>query len=93
MSKRRKRKKRNEKKCRGHICLGGPVKDREIARLSCQYDAAADRKWFLDHPGESERTRPATLLEIAAFDLDPGTSVVVKRLSDGSQMRTFFFPQ
>lgn len=73
---------------RGHIALGN-IHDRETAAASCELDAAEDRRWFHEHPGQRERQRPATLLETAAFDLPQGTMVVVELRADGSQARIF----
>jgi hypothetical protein len=77
---------------RAHLAFGR-VADPELAALSCELDAAEDRRWFQSHAGQAERVRPPSLTERAAFDLPDGTVVVVKKLKSGAQMRTFGWPQ
>lgn len=77
---------------RAHIALGR-VDAPDLAVSSCKLDASADRRWFLDHPRETERERPPTLLERAALGLPDGTIVTVKKLKGGEQMRIFSWPQ
>jgi hypothetical protein len=74
-----------------HIFLGG-VADLDLARASCQLDAAADRTWFQTHPGSRVRVRLASALELAALGLPPGTTVRVSLLPSGEQKREFFEP-
>jgi hypothetical protein len=87
MSKRRKRR----RTIRGHVFLG-PVDDPGMARASCELDAAADKRWFREHPNAEVRERPASPLEVVAMALAPGTTVQVHRLPDGTQMRFFVGP-
>jgi hypothetical protein len=86
-------KKRRERRrtARGHVFLG-PVQDPGMARASCQLDAAADRRWFREHPKAKVRERPASALELAAWGLLRGATVRVRRRPDGSQVREFFDP-
>ena len=85
------RKRHDSTRRRGHI-VAGPVKDAELAAMSCSTDAAADREWFRRHRGITERTRPATFVELAALGLPPGAMVVVTRHRGGVQSRAFFLP-
>ena len=64
MGKRRKRR----GTVRGHVFLG-PVDDPGMARASCELDAAADKRWFREHPNAKVRERPASPLEVAALGL------------------------
>ena len=86
-------KKRRERRraARGHVFLG-PVDDPGMARASCELDAAADKRWFREHPNAKVRERPASPLEVAALGLAPGTTVRVQRRPDGSQVRRFIDP-
>jgi hypothetical protein len=64
----------------------------ELARASSALDAAADEVWFKEHPAIRERTRAASALEKAAFDLAPETVVHVRLPRDGVQVRSFDVP-
>ena len=92
MAKRNKKRERVAEVRRAHLAFGR-VADPELAALSCEMDAAEDRRWFLAHPGQTERVRPPSLTERVAFDLPDGTVVIVKKLKSGAQMRTFGWPQ
>jgi len=76
-----------------HLHLGpGTVQDRMAAEDSCQIDAAKDREWLRQHPNANQRERVASVREMLAFNLPAGSTVVVKRGPNGSQMRIFFRP-
>lgn len=69
------------------------IYDVEAALASCQIDAAADSKWFDEHPGVKTRNREPSPLEIKAQRLPLGSRVLVFRLSDGTQGRAFMVPE
>jgi hypothetical protein len=76
---------------RGHVLLG-PLADLGMTQASCELDAAGDRLWFRQNPGAKVRVRPASPLELAALGLAHGTTVRVRRLPDGAQVREFYDP-
>jgi hypothetical protein len=61
--------------------------DLELAIASHKVDARMDSEWFDQHPGVTQRVRPATLLELAAWGAPPGTRVLTIRTADGTQLR------
>ena len=67
------------------------MRDPELAQLSHELDASADRRWFESHPGAKVRRRAPTLLERGAFEIPPGVTVDVFRTSDGVQARIFVY--
>ncbi|MCD0458658.1 hypothetical protein [Roseiconus lacunae] len=73
-----------------HIAAGldSPV-DPIAAQQSCEIDAARDREWFRENPGQQERIRKPSIREIMALALPPGTEVKVRRGPHGSQIREF----
>jgi hypothetical protein len=68
-----------------------PLADPVLARLSRRLDALIDNWWFREHPNAKVRERPASPLEVA-LGLAPGSTVRVRRLPDGSQVREFYDP-
>lgn len=58
-----------------------------------QADASLDAAWFQSHPGVSERTRPPSPIEMAEFNLPPGSRVHVKKFGDGTQVRLCLLPK
>ena len=68
--------------------------DKELAAVlkSSEIDAAADRRWFEQHPGTNERMRPCSKWEIAA-GASPNAEVFVFRLSCGAQVRAITKPE
>ena len=56
-----------------HIQMGNPPVDVDAARESCRIDAAADREWFRQHPNETRRVRPSSVLELKATGAPIGT--------------------
>lgn len=75
-----------------HIQMGNPPVDADAARESCLIDAAADREWFRQHPHETRRVRPSSVLELKATGAPIGTVTVVRRGPCGEQARMFFPP-
>lgn len=68
--------------------------NKELAAVltSSEIDAAADRRWFDQHPGTNQRVRPCTESEIAA-GAPPSAEVYVFRLSCGAQVRAITKPK
>ena len=77
--------------CKGYQPL--PIVDAEAERLSKLQDAVADRKWFRSHPRATYRKRAPSALEVAAWALPPGSTVLAVRLADGTQCRAFMVPK
>ena len=75
-----------------HIQMGNPPVDADAARESCLIDAAADREWFRQHPHETRRVRPSSVLELKATGAPIGTVTVVRRGPCGEQARMFIHP-
>jgi hypothetical protein len=81
---------RNEKEHNpGLQLVSAPVHDPHQAALSFAIDADADRAWFHEHRGISERRRPASPRELAGYGLAAGAEVLVSRLPDGRRLRIF----
>ncbi len=93
MSKRKGRHKPERRARDVHVFLGNSVRDQGLAVASCRQDAAADRAWFQAHPTQPLRVRPASVLEMGAFGLPPGSTVEITRTSSGCQIRRFRLPQ
>lgn len=74
-----------------HIASGSIV-DPAAYVESVTIDAVADSTWFDDHPGTLMRERPASPRELRMCDYPLGTRVIVRRMSDGSQVRKLIPP-
>lgn len=72
-----------------HIWVGKNPPDAISSAESCRIDAAADREWFKQNPGATKRERPASIRELKASGLLPGTLAVIFRGPNGTQFRIF----
>ncbi len=75
-----------------HLQLGDPPLDAIAAQESCRIDASADREWFARHPNAKKRERLASIRELKAQGMPPGSRVVVLRGPHGQQARMFVLP-
>ena len=76
-----------------HLHLGPTsIKDQAASEASCLIDAAADRRWFQQHPELNKRERPCSPREIAANGCPQGSTVLVIRGPEGSQIRMILDP-
>ena len=75
-----------------HLLIGPSPIDLTAADESCAIDAAADRQWFIDNPEAMVRERPATIRELNASGLMPGTLAVIFRGPLGRQFRILIDP-
>ena len=88
-----KRRKRRSHEPDLHLHLGpASINDQAASEASCHIDAAADRRWFQQHPELNERERRASSREIAANCCPPGSTVLVIRGPMGSQIRMILDP-
>ena len=75
-----------------HLQFGPTPLDANASKQSCAVDAAADRQWFIDNPKATVRERLATIRELNASGLMPGTLAVIFRGPMGSQVRILIDP-
>lgn len=76
-----------------HLQTGDKPVDDIAARESCQIDAAADREWFARNPNAKKRERLASVRELKANGLPPGSRTVVLRGPYGEQIRLLLPPR
>ena len=75
-----------------HLQFGPTQLDANASKESCAIDAAADRQWFIDNPKATVRERPATIRELNASGLMPGTLAVIFRGPLGIHVRILVDP-
>ena len=89
---RKSRRRKSQHEMANILLTSGPIADYAQAQMSMDVDAAADREWLRAHPNKICRVRPASIREVVAFNLLPGSKTAVVRGPDGSQVRAFMDP-
>lgn len=75
------------------LLVEGYLHDAEAAAISNEVDVPADRKWLHENPHATFRERPASIWELRASGLPPGTVARVSFQADGGLRREFGPPR
>jgi len=75
------------------VMFRGSVRDPAAARAVREVEVLDDYHWLLEHPEAKERHRPATMRELLAYGLPPGSHVVVVRGPAGTQFHMMCPPK